>query len=127
MYESPDIHLSIPVLHGGEIGVSGDVSGDSLLELVKNSPPGVVMSTKIFIDGMLLREYSDDVIGGIVDEVVDIVYSTDDSDMLGFYMSFDEDSDTIDFEKTIRGWKIKSGINSSNLSFISVEKIHSLL
>jgi len=127
IYESDDITFSIPVLHGGEIHVIGNVSGDDLLHLINNSPPGVVMSTRISIDGSLSTDSTEDVTSGIMDKLVDILYNTDDSEMLEFRLSFDDGEDIVSGEMNIRGWKIESGIiESSDKSFITVRKIHSL-
>jgi len=127
VYESHDIPVSIPILHGGEIVVIGDVSGDDLLNMIRNSPSGVVMSTNISIDGNLLRESSEDVVGGIMTKILDIIYNTDDSEMLGFSLTFEEDTDVMTSERTIRGWKIESGVDEeSDRSFLLVKKIHSL-
>jgi len=107
--------------------VIGDVSGDDLLNMIRNSPSGVVMSTNISIDGNLLRESSEDVVGGIMTKILDIIYNTDDSEMLGFSLTFEEDTDVMTSERTIRGWKIESGVDEeSDRSFLLVKKIHSL-
>jgi len=116
-YVSEDLPVSIPVLHGGNILVTGDVNGDDLLHLINNTSSDILMTTRIFIDGFM----EENIVSDVMDRMVDIVYKTDDSDIFGFSLSFHSDSGMVNKKKIIRGWTIEAGVRSDR-SFISVEK-----
>ena len=117
-YVSEDLPVSIPVLHGGNILVTGDVNGDDLLHLINNTSSDILMTTRIFIDGFM----EENIVSDVMDRMIDIVYKTDDSDIFGFSLSFHSDSGMVNKKKIIRGWTIEAGVRSDR-SFISVEKI----
>ena len=116
-YVSEDLPVSIPVLHGGNILVTGDVNGDDLLHLINNTSSDILMTTRIFIDGFM----EENIVSDVMDRMIDIVYKTDDSDIFGFSLSFHSDSGMVNKKKIIRGWTIEAGVRSDR-SFISVEK-----
>ena len=116
-YVSEDLPVSIPVLHGGNILVTGDVNGDDLLHLINNTSSDILMTTRIFIDGVM----EENIVSDVMDRMIDIVYKTDDSDIFGFSLSFHSDSGMVNKKKIIRGWTIEAGVRSDR-SFISVEK-----
>ena len=116
-YVSEDLPVSIPVLHGGNILVTGDVNGDDLLHLINNTSSDILMTTRIFIDGFM----EENIVSAVMDRMIDIVYKTDDSDIFGFSLSFHSDSGMVNKKKIIRGWTIEAGVRSDR-SFISVEK-----
>ena len=116
-YVSEEIPVSIPILHGGNILVTGDVNGDDLLHLIKNTSSSILMTTRIFIDGFM----EEDIVREIMDRMIDIVYKKDDSDIFGFSLSYHSNSGMVNQKKVIRGWIIEAGVRSDR-SFISVEK-----
>lgn len=104
--------LKIPVLHGGRILVQGDVDGKHLSELVKRSPARTVMVTDIRVEGSS-DDFDSELRRSLMETLVDIIYNTEDADMLGFSLKLDDEDGVpgslqVRERIQIRGWIVES-------------------
>lgn len=107
--------LRIPVLHGGQVIVEGDVDGRYLTGLVQISPAKTVMTTSIRVEGSL-TDFDEGVSRSLIERLINIIYNTEDADMLGFSLEFEGGSDPgtspPSSRTNIRGWVVESTTTS---------------
>jgi len=117
-YISENSSLTIPILHGGPIHITGDVQAGNTRDLILNTEKDLIVTTSINIDGELEGDI-ENFTESVHQKLVHIIENTEDSEVFGFSIIFENDTSRYVKITRIRGWVVET-INNG----IVLRKIH---